>query len=163
MNVTLPRVSLCPLTVDEATSAINGKRRPGQDWAREYPMLEEIDFLRSLVLERRAGIHPGVFTHYQVCLRPDNVVIGWAAFFGAPDEFKAVEIAFGIVPDYEGNHFGAEVVAGMVDLARANGAEYLIASTKIDDIAVQKSLVRGGLDEVVRDTTIAHFAVGLAA
>jgi RimJ/RimL family protein N-acetyltransferase len=163
VNVTLPRVSLCSITEDVAASAIHGKRRPGQEWAREYPMIEELDFLRSLIFERRAGIDPGVFTHYQVCLRPDNMVVGWATFFGGPDEFKAVEIAFGIVPDYAGHRFGAEVVAGMVDLALHNGAQYVIASTRIDDVAAQEALVQGGMNEVVRDTTIAHFAASLAA
>lgn len=126
-------------------------------------MLDELDFLRSLIFERRAGIDPGIFTHYQVCLRPDDTVIGWATFFGPPDEFKAVEIAFGIVRDYAGHGFGAEVVAGLIDLARDNGAEFLIASTRVGDIGAQRTLEQGGMREVVRDELIVHYAAGLIA
>lgn len=163
MNVTLPRLVLSPLSEDEAASVLNGKRRVGETWAREYPMLDELDFLRSLIFERRAGIDPGIFTHYQVRLRPDETVIGWATFFGPPDEFKAAEIAFGIVRDYGGHRFGAEVVAGLIELARNNGAEYLIASTRVTDVGGQKTMEAGGMLEVVRDELIVHYAAALTA
>jgi RimJ/RimL family protein N-acetyltransferase len=161
VNVTLPRLSLTPLSAEDAAGVLNGKRPQGDTWAREYPMLDELDFLRSLVFERRAGIDPGEFTHYQVRLHQDGTVIGWATFFGPPDEFQAVEIAFGIVPDYAGYHFGAEVVAGLISFARERGAEFLIASTQVSDIAAQKALLQGGMLEIVRDEVIAHFAAGL--
>jgi RimJ/RimL family protein N-acetyltransferase len=161
VNVTLPRLLLSPLSAEDAGGVLNGRCPQGDVWAREYPMLDELDFLRSMVFERRAGIDPGEFTHYQVRLRHDGVVIGWATFFGPPDEFHAVEIAFGIVPDYAGHHFGAEVVAGLISFAREHGAEFLIASTQVSDIASHKALLQGGMREIVRDDTIAHFAAGL--
>jgi RimJ/RimL family protein N-acetyltransferase len=160
-TVPLTRLALIPLSAEEATSVLNGKRRAGEVWAREYPMLDELDFLRSLVFEHRAGITTGPFTHYQVRLGVDGTVIGWGTFFGPPDEFHAVEIAFGIVPDYEGHRYGAEVVAGLVGIARNNGAEFLIASIRVGDVQTQEVLLGGGLHEVVRDDLIAHFAATL--
>ncbi|MCU1544338.1 MAG: hypothetical protein JWM50_2203 [Microbacteriaceae bacterium] len=163
MIVTLSRVSLRLYTEDDAVRVLEGRPRPGETWARDYPMFDEIDFLRALVLDRRAGKDPGQLGSYQVRLRENDLVIGGASFFGPPDEFGAVEIVLGIVPDYTGAGFAAEVVAGMIDIARANGAGFVIASVDVANVAAQKALVGGGLGEVVRGETIVHFAHEFAA
>jgi RimJ/RimL family protein N-acetyltransferase len=161
--VTLPRLSLHLYTEEDAVRVLDGRPRPGESWARDYPMFDEVDFLRALVLDRRAGKDPGPFGLYQVRLRENGLVIGGAAFFGPPDEFGAVEIVGNIVPDHTGSGFAGEVVTGMVDIARDNGARFVIASVDVANVAAQKVLVAGGLGEVVRDETIVHFALEFAA
>jgi len=163
VDVELARVSLHPLSAEDAAGVLRGTQRSGHVWAREYPSFFEIDLLRALVSEREAGIDPGPFSQYQVLLRDKNVVIGGAGFFGPPDEFRAVEISFGISPDYHGQRFGAEIVAGMVQIARDNGVRFVIATATVADVATQKSLERGGLPEVVRDETTVHFGLELGA
>jgi len=153
------RLSLHLFSPDDASDVLQGIRRPGQVWARQYPSFFEIDLLRALVHEHKSGVDPGPFTQYQATLHDGNVVIGGAGFFGPPDEFRAVEISFGIAPDYTGHRYGAEIVSGMVQIARDNGARFVIATATVADRATQKSLEHGGLPEVVRDETTVFFGL----
>jgi RimJ/RimL family protein N-acetyltransferase len=159
VNVALSRLSLHLYSEEDANYVITGRRRPGENWARDYPLFDELDFLRALVHDRQAGKDPGVFGLYQLRLRDGDLVIGGAGFFGPPDEFDAVEIVVGIVPDHSGKGYAGEAVAGLVQIARDNGARFVIASTQVENEAAQKVLLRGGLGEVVRDDTIVHFAI----
>ena len=163
MDLDTERLSLHLFSSDDASDVLGGIRRPGQVWARQYPAFFEIDLLRALVHERRSGVDRGPFTQYQVTVREGNVVIGGAGFFGPPDEFRAVEISFGIAPDYKRHRYGAETVSGMVRIARDNGARFVIATAIIADIATQKALEYGGLPEVVRDETTVYFGLELDA
>jgi RimJ/RimL family protein N-acetyltransferase len=163
MDFDSARMSLHLFSPDDASDVLRGIRRPGEVWARQYPSFFEIDLLRALVHERKTGIDPGPFTQYQVTLHDGNVVIGGAGFFGPPDEFRAVELSFGIAPDYKGHAYGAEIVSGMVQIARNNGARFVIATATVADIGTQKSLEHGGLPEVVRDETTVYFGLELDA
>jgi RimJ/RimL family protein N-acetyltransferase len=158
VNVALSRLSLHLYTNEDAEHVISGRQRPGERWARDYPLFDELDFLRALVHDRRSGKDPGPFGLYQVRLGGDDEAIGGAGFFGPPDEFGAVEIVFGIVPDHSGHRYGSEVIAGLVEIARENGARFVIASTQVDNVGAQKTMLYGGLREIVRDDTIVHFA-----
>jgi RimJ/RimL family protein N-acetyltransferase len=158
VTVALSRLSLHLYSADDAALVIAGRQHPGEIWARDYPLFDELDFLKALVHDRRSGKDPGVFGLYQVRLHDDGVVIGGVGFFGPPDEFGAVEVVFGIVPDHAGHGYGAEAVAGLVEVARENGARFVIASTRVDHLPAQRTLLHAGFDEVVRDETIAHFA-----
>ena len=48
-------------------------------------------------------------------------VIGSAGFKGPPGEDGAVEIAYGIVPDYQGKGYASEAAAALVDFAFESG------------------------------------------
>jgi GNAT superfamily N-acetyltransferase len=125
---------ICSLPTTPATSfaEFEGLAKSGLDSIRlsSKSTFFEIDLLRALVHERKTGIDPGPFTQYQVTLHDGNVVIGGAGFFGPPDEFRAVELSFGIAPDYKGHAYGAEIVSGMVQIARNNGARFVIATAR---------------------------------
>jgi len=159
VDVETERLSLHLFSADDAKGVLRGIHKPGQRWAREYPAFFELDLLSSLVHERESGIDPGPFSQYQVSLRDGNIVIGGAGFFGPPDEFNALEISFGIAPDFFGQRYGAEIVAAMVQIARDNGARFVIATARVSDIGTQKSLGHGGLAEVVRDESTVHFGL----
>lgn len=49
-----------------------------------------------------------------------GLVIGNAGFTGPPDAAGKVEIAYGIVPDYEGRGYATEAAAALVTFARAD-------------------------------------------
>ncbi|GAB2453858.1 RimJ/RimL family protein N-acetyltransferase [Conyzicola lurida] len=163
VNAGPPTIILLPFTEEGATRVLAGLKRPGEEWARDYPLFHELDFLRALLLDRAAGTDPGVFGMYQVRLSDSTLVIGGASFFGPPDEFGAVEILVGIVPDYADGSYAAHAVAQLVRIAADNGARYVIGSADVVDTAAIDGLLQGGLDEVVRDDTIAHFARELTA
>jgi ribosomal-protein-alanine N-acetyltransferase len=48
-------------------------------------------------------------------------VIGAAGFKGPPSPDGAVEIAYGIVPDFQGKGYATEVAAGLVEFAQRSG------------------------------------------
>jgi RimJ/RimL family protein N-acetyltransferase len=162
MSVDPSRIALALLTPQDAKQTLNGQHRAGQSWARDYPMPVDVDLIRSLIFEQADGKVVGPFSHYQIELRGSGLVIGGAGFLSPPDEFGAVEITFGIVPDHVGNGYGAEVVAALVEIASDGGADYVIASTKVTNVVTQATLKSGGLDEIVRDDTTVHFAAVLA-
>jgi RimJ/RimL family protein N-acetyltransferase len=50
-----------------------------------------------------------------------NKVIGMAAFKGAPDADRTVEIAYGISPAYQGRGYATEAALGLIQFARDSG------------------------------------------
>jgi RimJ/RimL family protein N-acetyltransferase len=61
--------------------------------------------------------------------RERRCVIGAAGFKGAPDAAGMVEIAYGIVPSYEGQGYATEAAAALVAFAVDHGARLLRAHT----------------------------------
>src|SRR3954470_2476885 len=57
-----------------------------------------------------------------------NLVIGSAGFTGPPDAAGNVEIAYGIVPDYEGRGYATEAAAALVAYARADDRVRVISA-----------------------------------
>jgi RimJ/RimL family protein N-acetyltransferase len=54
---------------------------------------------------------------YAVVLRQSQTIIGTASFRGEPDANGMVEIAYGIVPGFEGRGYATEAANGLVDYA----------------------------------------------
>jgi RimJ/RimL family protein N-acetyltransferase len=68
-----------------------------------------------------------VWVHgFGVVHREDKCVIGSAAFKGPPDSNGIVEIAYGIVPGYEGRGYATEVAEALVAFAVVTGRVRLI-------------------------------------
>lgn len=59
----------------------------------------------------------GFFVHH----RESQAVIGAAGFTGPPDTSGTVEIAYGIVPSFEGKGYATEVAAALVEFASSSG------------------------------------------
>jgi len=156
------RVTLSALTPDDAERTLKGQRRSGETWAHAYPLPVDRDMIHSLIVEHNDGMIVGPFTHYQIALEASRLVIGGAGFLGPPDEFGAVEITFGIVPEHIGHGYGAEVVAALVAIAAGGGADFVIASSKVANVGTHSTLIAGGLSEIVRDDITVHFAAILA-
>ena len=85
------------------------------------------DFIRSddvspaWLARLRASSIPDPWIHgFAVVHREDRLVIGMAAFKGPPDDAGEVEIAYGIVPDYEGRGYATEAAAALVAFASRN-------------------------------------------
>ena len=155
------RIVLTLLTPSDAQRTLSGYKRPGQSWARDYPMFVDRDMIGSLIREHADGKNVGPFSHYQIELKDHHTVIGGAGFLSPPDEFGAVEITFGIVPDHVGHGYGAEVVAALIEIAANEGADFVIASTKVANSITHSTLKAGGLTEIVRDDTTVYFAAEL--
>ena len=84
---------------------------------------------------------PGPSVHgFAVIHRRSVEVIGNAAFEGPPDEDRMVEVAYGIVPGYQGQGYATEATTallafafgdGRVDLVRAHTFPGYNASTRV--------------------------------
>jgi ribosomal-protein-alanine N-acetyltransferase len=57
---------------------------------------------------------------FAVIHREHEIVIGSAGFTGPPDASGFVEIAYGIVPDYQGHGYATEAAAALVAFTRAD-------------------------------------------
>jgi ribosomal-protein-alanine N-acetyltransferase len=69
----------------------------------------------------RAATGPDPWRHgFFVIHRESALVIGTAAFKGAPDADGMVEIAYGIVPSYENQGYATEAARGLVEYASAS-------------------------------------------
>jgi ribosomal-protein-alanine N-acetyltransferase len=71
-------------------------------------------------LQTAAGADPWKYG-FAVVEIASGLVIGNGGFAGAPDADGVVEIAYGIVPDYEGHGYATEVAQALVDYARNKG------------------------------------------
>ena len=70
----------------------------------------------------RAASVADVWTHgFGVVHVASRQVIGAGGFKGRPGEDGAVEIAYGIVPDYQGRGYATEVAAALVEFALKSG------------------------------------------
>ena len=141
-----PRLRLLPYTPGHYLALIQG--------VREYEAFTGLraaaglrDFIVSgdvspVWLERlRAATAADVWEHgFGVVHRDDGLVIGNCGFKGPPDADGAVEIAYGIVPDYQGRGYATEVAAAQVAfvsadprvrIVRAHTAPTANASTRV--------------------------------
>jgi RimJ/RimL family protein N-acetyltransferase len=81
-------------------------------------------------LRQASGGEPDPWRHgFFVVHREHRVVIGSAGFKGAPDADGMVEIAYGIVPSYEGQGFATEAAAALVSYAFDHGVQLVRAHT----------------------------------
>jgi RimJ/RimL family protein N-acetyltransferase len=70
----------------------------------------------------RASSAPDPWLHgFGVVHRESGLVIGSAAFKGPPDDAGIVEIAYGIVPAFQGRGHATEAAAALVDFAFGSG------------------------------------------
>jgi RimJ/RimL family protein N-acetyltransferase len=75
----------------------------------------------------RASSEPDPWTHgFAVVDRESRLVVGNVGFKGPPDGEGMVEIAYGIVPDYEGRGYATEAASLLVRFASANSEVRLI-------------------------------------
>jgi RimJ/RimL family protein N-acetyltransferase len=161
MDVDSAHLRLHRLSVDEAARIVRHERRQGELWASGFPTFEQIDFLTAFIADSAARRDPGAFGLFVVTRIEDGLVMGGAGFFGPPDEFGAVEIVVELDASVRRLGYGSEVIALLIDLARENGADFVITSTSVHNVAGQHAIEHGGLTEVVRDESIVHYAVDL--
>jgi len=99
-------------------------------------------------LRNAAGPDPWVFG-FAVIHREDNCVIGAASFKGPPDDDGVVEIAYGIVPAYQGQGYATEAASALVAFAVERVDVCTIrAHTMPDGNASMRVLVKAGFQLV---------------
>lgn len=132
MTIATPRVRLLPFAPAELLAL-----RDGVAQFETLTGLHAADGLRGFVvsddvspawLERlRASTGYDPWSHgFAVVEGDSDTVVGVAGFKGPPDDFGVVEIAYGIVPAYEGRGYATEAAAALVDFAQRDGRTRIV-------------------------------------
>jgi len=88
--------------------------------------------------------HPW-YTYWLVVIPEENMGVGMAGFKGVPDADGAVEIGYGIHPDYQNRGYITEVVQALVDWALSQPAcRQVTAETLRDNLPSQRVLEKSG-------------------
>ncbi len=118
------------------------------DGLRNFIVADEVSpaWLSRLRASRDADpwIHGFAVVH-----RDSRSVIGNASFTGPPDEEGAVEIAYGIVPDYQGRGYATEAAAALVAFAFGSDRVRLVRAHTLPTInASTRVLAKCGFERV---------------
>ena len=122
------RLSLLPNSAQVLLALIEEPERyhelagfPAAAGLREFFVSGEVSdsFLDSL----RAPSDPDPWRFgFAVVHRDERSVIGAGGFKGPPDEIGMVEIAYGVVPSFEGRGYATEIARALVDYAVKSGS-----------------------------------------
>ena|SRR5688572_26465633 len=99
-------------------------------------------------LRSSSGADPWRYGFF-VVHRESRTVIGSAGFKGPPDDTGAVEIAYGVVPSFEGRGYATEAAGALVHFAFANeGVQMVRAHTLPQPNASTRVLLKCGFRHV---------------
>ena len=133
--------------VSEFEERIGGGVRAGAG-LREFFVSDEVSPQWLERLRRAAGPDPWVFG-FAVIHHEEQRVIGAASFKGPPDDDGVVEIAYGIVPAYQGQGYATEAASALVTFAVERVDVCTIrAHTMPDNNASMRVLVKAGFQLV---------------
>jgi RimJ/RimL family protein N-acetyltransferase len=95
------------------------------DGLREFYLSDDVSPVWLAQLRASPAADP--WAHgFAIIPREGGEVIGSAGFKGPPDEDGMVEIAYGIVPDYQGRGFGTEAAMALLAIASRDGRVKLV-------------------------------------
>jgi [ribosomal protein S5]-alanine N-acetyltransferase len=94
------------------------------DGLSDFMRLASEDFLRRL----QSATEPDPWSWGFAVVDQQNMVIGMAAFKGAPGPDRTVEIAYGISPAYQGRGYATEAALGLIRFARESGRVSLVCA-----------------------------------
>lgn len=146
-----PHLTLVPSAAEHLLALIEGpdqfERLAGLRVAPELRgFLVSDDVSPAWIAALREAHGPDPWRHgFFVQHREDGTVIGSAGFKGAPDSTGMVEIAYGVVPPYQGRGYATEAAAALVQFASRSGAVRLIrAHTRPEPNASTRVLEKCG-------------------
>jgi ribosomal-protein-alanine N-acetyltransferase len=96
----------------------------------------------------KASNSPDPWTHgFAVAQRASGTVVGMCAYKGPPNADAAVEIAYGINPEYQGRGYATEVARALVAFAFGSGQVRLVcAHTRPEENASTHVLTKCGFE-----------------
>lgn len=71
-------------------------------------------------------------------------LVGIGALIGRPDDVGDVELAFGLLPEFRGQGYGAETIRGLAGWAFANGARRVIVHLDAENTHAAHALEKNG-------------------
>lgn len=126
MPLETPHLRLVPFTPGDLLTLLEAPERfadafglPMDDALHGFYVSDEVSPAWLAVLRTSPVATPWVHG-FAVVHREREMVIGSAGFKGPPDSDGVVEIAYGIVPRFEGHGYATEAAAALVDFAFAH-------------------------------------------
>ena len=155
MVIETVRLQMIPYTPEQLLSLIDDvseyEKKMGLKAAsglRDFIVSDEVSPAWIESLRASSGPDPWRFG-FAVVDRESRSVIGSAGFKGPPDDDGMVEIAYGIVPDFEGRGYATEAAGLLVRFASENSAVQLIrAHTLPTNNASTRVLTKNGFEYV---------------
>ena len=134
-NIETPRLNLKPFTLEQVVTLIEEPERfdevsefPAATGLRDFFVSGEVD--HAWVTQVKEGIDSPPWTlGFAVIDRVTNSIVGTGGFKGPPTSDAIVEIAYGIVPSFEGRGYATEVAAALTAYCFENGVEHVWAHT----------------------------------
>ncbi len=112
---------------------------PGVDFAEALPF-----FIEQMEQDASGSVWDGIIIH-----RADQVVIGDIGFKGGPDEARAVEIGYSIVPAYRNRGYATEMAHALITWAfQQHDIHAVVAECLHDNIGSIKVLEKLGMRRV---------------
>jgi ribosomal-protein-alanine N-acetyltransferase len=114
---------------------------PAAEGLREFFLSDDVSpaFLASLrIMHSPDPWHLG----FAVLHGERRTIIGSAGFNGAPDPDGIVEVAYGIVPDYQGRGYATEANTALVAFALASGLVKTIRANTLPNAGASASVLR---------------------
>jgi ribosomal-protein-alanine N-acetyltransferase len=132
MGVDTARLQLRPFSPEDLLALLEGSQqfeeRSGlraADGLRDFLVSDEVS--PAWLAQLRASPVADPWVHgFAVVHRESGEVIGSAAFKGPPDEDGLVEIAYGIVPSYQGRGYATETTMALLAFAFGSGRVSLV-------------------------------------
>ena len=157
MDTTTARLVLHPLGLAEARRVLAQSPAADDRWAADYPFADELDVLPMFIAGFVELGDPAPFGMYAIARRSDGLFVGGLGFFGPPENGVA-ELGFGLVESARGHGFAAEALTAAIAIALQNGAATVIADALLDNAPSHATMLRAGMVETRRDSSLAHFA-----
>lgn len=141
--VVTPRLTLCTLTVAEAAAIVAGDRA-GRAWADDYPTEGDLVVAGIVGEAGTAYDEEAPLGPMQVTVTGTGRIVGGVGFLSSPESDGSVEIGYGLAASAQGQGYATEAVQALVALARAQGAETVVAMTAPDNVPSHRVLERCG-------------------
>jgi RimJ/RimL family protein N-acetyltransferase len=155
MSLETLRLTLLPCSPEHLLILIDQPERfeqllgvPAADGLRGFFVSDDVSPNWLAALRNSSG--PDPWRHgFFVVHRDGGSVIGTAGFKGPPDATGTVEVAYGIVPSFEGQGYATEAAAALVDFAFSSGqARTVRAHTLPEANASTRVLLKCGFRHV---------------
>jgi ribosomal-protein-alanine N-acetyltransferase len=155
MSLETLRLTLLPCAPEHLLTLIDQPERfeqvlgvPAADGLRGFFVSDDVSPNWLAALRNSSG--PDPWRHgFFVVRREGGSVIGSAGFKGPPDSTGIVEVAYGIVPSFEGQGYATEAAAALVAFAFASGQVRLVrAHTLPEANASTRVLLKCGFRHV---------------
>ncbi|MCB5168420.1 GNAT family N-acetyltransferase [Streptomyces bambusae] len=136
-----------PMDGDEASRVACDRPGPQDRWAAGFP--REDDSAPAGDRLTAAAAAPAPFGVYRIVPRSHGLTVGTIGFHRPPDASGRVTIGYGMVRAEWGRGYGAQAVAGLVEICRAHGGVTAIdAETDLDNTGSRRVLEKNGFARV---------------